>query len=240
MTSRVIIDCISDLHGHYPKLQGGDILIVAGDLTASDLPEQYFVFEEWLAAQPYNNKIVIAGNHDNFLIENGNHMFAGIDYLCDSSVTYEGLTFYGTPWSIRFKNQNPNCCAFTVKSEDELSDKMENIPHDIDILITHEAPYGIRDMIRDQMYPDVRHVGSRYLYNWFKYVQRPYLHVFGHIHEGYGVEKEFMSWEDKYVTSVNASHVNAHYNPVNQPIRVELNVSPIQLLSRKESNLPEG
>ncbi len=30
----MIIDCISDLHGYYPKLEGGDLLIVAGDLTA--------------------------------------------------------------------------------------------------------------------------------------------------------------------------------------------------------------
>ena len=30
----MIVDRISDLHGHYPQLEGGDLLIVAGDLTA--------------------------------------------------------------------------------------------------------------------------------------------------------------------------------------------------------------
>ncbi len=27
----MIIDCISDLHGFYPELLGGDLLIVGGD-----------------------------------------------------------------------------------------------------------------------------------------------------------------------------------------------------------------
>lgn len=35
----MIIDCISDLHGQYPQLEGGDLLIVAGDLTARDKPK---------------------------------------------------------------------------------------------------------------------------------------------------------------------------------------------------------
>jgi Icc-related predicted phosphoesterase len=36
----MIIDCISDLHGAQPKLEGGDLLIVAGDLTARDTEQQ--------------------------------------------------------------------------------------------------------------------------------------------------------------------------------------------------------
>jgi len=31
------ITCVSDLHGYYPELPGGDLLIVAGDLIARDL-----------------------------------------------------------------------------------------------------------------------------------------------------------------------------------------------------------
>ncbi len=33
---RMIIDCISDLHGFKPNLNGGDLLIIGGDLTARD------------------------------------------------------------------------------------------------------------------------------------------------------------------------------------------------------------
>jgi 3',5'-cyclic AMP phosphodiesterase CpdA len=58
------IDCISDLHGFQPKLEGGDLLIVAGDLTARDTVEEYITFNSWLSDQNYDRKIIIAGNHD--------------------------------------------------------------------------------------------------------------------------------------------------------------------------------
>lgn len=42
----MIIDCISDLHGYFPKLQGGDLLLIAGDLTARDEPYQFEEFKK--------------------------------------------------------------------------------------------------------------------------------------------------------------------------------------------------
>ena len=60
----MIIDCISDLHGHFPDLRGGDLLLIAGDLTARDIEPEYFKFFDWLDEQKYRKKILIAGNHD--------------------------------------------------------------------------------------------------------------------------------------------------------------------------------
>jgi hypothetical protein len=34
------VTCISDLHGYLPKLEGGDLLIIAGDMTARDTEEE--------------------------------------------------------------------------------------------------------------------------------------------------------------------------------------------------------
>lgn len=62
------ITAISDLHGHYPELPGGDLLIVAGDLTSRDTQEQHLQFLSWIGKQDYKKKIWIAGNHDNYLV----------------------------------------------------------------------------------------------------------------------------------------------------------------------------
>jgi len=73
----MIIDCISDIHGFFPKLDGGDLLLIAGDLTARDEPQQFKEFKQWLKEQRYAKKVLIAGNHDNFLfrLENPHEYF---------------------------------------------------------------------------------------------------------------------------------------------------------------------
>ena len=56
----MIIDCISDLHGYYPELEGGDLLIVAGDLTARDDENEHEIeFAQWFLTQRYKYKIFI-------------------------------------------------------------------------------------------------------------------------------------------------------------------------------------
>ena len=224
----MIIDAISDLHGHYPTLEGGDLLIVAGDLTARDSYRDCHDFGVWLRNQPYRKKIVIAGNHDNKLIGKDPRMqficdmqdgstFPYAQYLCDSGTEFEGLKIWGSPWTKTFRGMNPHCKAFTCDTEDELADKFDKIPHDVDILITHSPAWGCLD-INMQGKP----CGSRYLYAWFKYVARPKLHVCGHIHEAYGTMEKWAGQNNTRVKSVNASHVNENYEPINKPIRVIL------------------
>ena len=205
----MIIDCISDLHGYYPKLEGGDLLIVAGDLTARDTKDEYFGFLSWLHEQKYSKKIVVAGNHDN-LLEKIPTLFkitGYAEYLCDCGTVFEGLKLWGSPWTTRFEGMNPHCMAFTVDTDEELAEKWKLIPDDIDILITHSPPLGILDETERG-----DHVGSLSLRLKTENMNLKY-HIFGHIHES--GRSEFGKW-------INASYVNEVYEPVNKPIRIEI------------------
>ncbi len=215
----MIIDCISDLHGHYLELEGGDLLIVAGDLTGRDTLDEYYWFDEWLRDQDYRMKIVIAGNHDGELQKVNRYRFTIADcygskfqYLCDSETEFEGLKIWGSPWTKTFEGMNPHCKAFTCDTEEELAEKWELIPDDIDILVTHSPPHGIFDKTIDEI-----HVGSYKLREHSMRRIRAKIHVFGHIHECGG------NILDTNVTKfINCSHVNENYQPVNKPIRVIL------------------
>jgi Icc-related predicted phosphoesterase len=214
----VIIDCISDLHGEYPELEGGDLLIVAGDLTSNDTDKAWVNFENWIYNQSYKEKIIIAGNHDNFLSSIEEHRMyrywdkVGVTYLCDSGTEFEGLKIWGSPWSLSFPGINPHCTAFTG-NEEELEEKYKLILDDIDILITHCPPNGILDATKRSK----KHVGSISLRNHVMDRIKPKLHVFGHIHEWGGEIIDLITTK-----FVNASIMNEDYEPVNKPVRVIL------------------
>lgn len=233
----MIIDCISDLHGFKPKLPGGDLLILAGDYTEADTLPQWEEFYRWLKEQPYEKKIMIAGNHDNLLKigfpknqEEADDLkdvveFLGeksdFEYLCDSGTEYEGLKIWGTPWTPWFYGVNPKCKVF-MESEEIIAKRFQLIPNDIDILITHGPPYGILDELDAVLRPRVSgmvNAGSKSLRNVVldgKYFTKLKFHVFGHIHEQGG--KSIATALD--VKFVNASHVNEYYKPTNEAIRI--------------------
>jgi len=231
----MIIDCISDLHGHYPKLEGGDLLIVAGDLTSDDRIPSWKAYYDWLQDQDYKKIVYIAGNHDNFLthalssheadkleLDRGDPK---MEYLCDSGTEFGGLRIWGSPWTKRLPGMNPNCMAFTVDTDEELAEKWARIPEDVDILVTHCPPFAIMDEVQSYYDKQIEYVGSYSLLKKIEKIQ-PRLMVFGHIHECYGK----MTAENLQIIKnlcpntifVNASHVNERYEPVNKPLRIIL------------------
>jgi Icc-related predicted phosphoesterase len=233
----MIVDVISDLHGFYPKLEGVDLLIVAGDLTARDEIKEYMAFHEWVRKQEYKKVILIAGNHDNKIQDgffnldikrNVTKEWLGFEYLCDSGTEFEGLKIWGSPWTKTFPGMNPHCKAFTCDTEEELAIKFSLIPEDTDILITHGPPRGILDCNKYGF-----NCGSTSLFEKSRKLKNLKLFCFGHIHEAYSmINTQEMNNSLLMLLSpnkpnclpviVNASHVNEIYEPVNKPIRIIL------------------
>jgi Predicted phosphoesterases, related to the Icc protein len=223
----MIIDCISDLHGYCPDLEGGGLLIIAGDLTGNDSYPQWNAFFNWLdeTSDKYKRICVIGGNHDNVLLLSSNRFTylrreEKIIYLEDSGTEFDGLKIWGSPWTKTFEGMNPHCKAFTFDNEEELAEKWALIPDDTEILITHSPPCGILDQIafhEKDAYDE--YAGSESLAKRIVELKKLRLHIFGHIHE-HGGQKEM--YLNNQIVFINASHVNENYRPVNRPIRIEL------------------
>jgi Icc-related predicted phosphoesterase len=200
------IDCISDLHGHQPELEGGDLLIVAGDLTARDEFIGYVSFYSWLARQSYDQIIIVPGNHDGMMSNFKSETDTGtnLSILIDGAQVYNDLKIYGSPWTPTFFNWH-----FMKDRGEDIKKMWDLIPDDTDILVTHGPPFGVLDYA---------HGDSQGCEELLKAVWRvkPKLHVFGHIHEGYG------QTEIDGTIFVNASIMDGRYRPRNKPVTVIL------------------
>lgn len=210
MTNIVLI---SDTHGSHDRVDvpEGDILIHAGDFSAEGELETVDSFNEWLGSLPHDHKIFIPGNHD-FCFEAERHQEESIQrlsaatVLIDESVTIEGVKIWGSPWQPEFFDW-----AFNLPRGEALRTKWDQIPEDVDVLVTHGPPYGFGDFVRQN---GIR-VGCQELLKAVKRT-KPKLHVYGHIHEGYG------TYHQNGTTFVNASICDARYEPSNKPICHEL------------------
>jgi len=204
---------ISDTHNKHKQLSllpEADVIIHCGDLTSVGKEHEVRNFLKWYSnLEQYRYKIFISGNHD-WLFEK-NRILArrlipkNVIYLEDSGVTIDGFNFYGSPVQKIFYDW-----AFN-RPEEKLKQHWEAIPNDIDILITHEAPYSIKDFGYD-----LSHQGSPSLYYEIFNRIKPIVHTFGHYHSGYGVQ------EIEGINFINASNLNDDYNCVNSPILVEI------------------
>jgi Icc-related predicted phosphoesterase len=211
--------CVSDTHEKHgimtSPIPEGDLLIHAGDIMSSGYdPDAIENFCTWFSSQPHPNKVVTPGNHDRFcqtypdeVLEIFNQ-YSDIHYLVDDCCTISGLKIYGSPWQPWFYDW-----AFNLQRGKEIAEKWKLIPDDVDILITHGPPYGIRDKVRR----DGLNVGCEDLLDRLQQLSNLKLHVFGHIHEAYGALTK------NGITYVNASICTLQYYPLNKPVVVEVN-----------------
>ncbi|XP_070710211.1 metallophosphoesterase domain-containing protein 1 [Pempheris klunzingeri] len=227
--------CISDTHSRTDAIQMpyGDVFIHAGDFTELGLPSEVKKFNDWLGTLPYDIKIVIAGNHEltfdqEFMAdlikqdfyyfpsasklkpenyENVQSLLTNCIYLQDSEVTVRGFRIYGSPWQPWYYGW-----GFNLPRGQALLDKWNQIPDNTDILVTHCPPLGFLDWVPKKM----QRVGCMELLNTVQRRVQPKLHVFGHIHEGYGM------MTDGTTTFVNASACTVNFLPMNAPIVFDL------------------
>jgi len=204
-------------------LPQGDILVHAGDFTGRGKQYEVGDFFSWLERQSDNFKhiVFIAGNHDMsfeykhpWVINMLKALPRNVHYLEDSEIVLDGIKFYGSPWQPEFFNW-----AFNLPRGKALAEKWDMIPYDTDVLITHGPPMGVLDYTQRDMW----NVGCLHLFDKVQQV-KPKLHVFGHIHEGYGIKK----YDQENITFVNASSATLQYNLDNKPIRAYYTETGIQ------------
>ncbi|KAK4644362.1 hypothetical protein QC761_304110 [Podospora bellae-mahoneyi] len=196
--SRIRVVCLSDTHSlRPPSIPRGDLLIHAGDLSATgtfdDLQDQI----SWLSSLPFRHKVVVGGNHDCFLDrassihrtrgqkEKRKLDWKGVVWLQDELTTLEfedrevggkrKLNIFGSGWVRRCGGDD-----FAFQYDDERPPWEGRIPVETDVLVTHCPPKGHRDLL----------LGCPSLLAELWKV-KPKLHVFGHVHHGAGVESVF-------------------------------------------------
>jgi predicted phosphohydrolase len=170
---------VSDTHGLHRQLEvpSGDLLIHAGDFTFFSKPPSIVSdFNGWLGSLPHRHKVVVPGNHEFALEEPRNQgAIANAILLVDSGVEVEGIRIWGSPVTPLYGG------AFGMSRAADRKRHWARIPEGLDILITHGPPLGILDhgprSERHEGCPELREAVLQ---------SRPRVHVFGHIHAGYG------------------------------------------------------
>jgi len=201
-----------------------DVLVIAGDYAPNfasrgevdDARKQL----EWvknnfnplLRSLDVQKVILCAGNHEwlHYVDEvkrTARHALEAV-YLEDQAYEFEGVKFYASPyqswfydWAFNFNRLDP------VSGYPEAKKIWSKIPDGVDVLITHGPPLNIRDQCRDG-----RRVGCPILRDRVLQI-KPKLHVFGHIHGGYGAE------DVEGIRFGNVSLCDEEYKPAN-PIQV--------------------
>ena len=177
------IFAFSDTHGSHRRLyvpEDADIIICAGDAVEDDLKgDEYGDFISWFGALPAKWKLFVPGNHELSFCRSRYKTIvqqfevAGIIVLQDAVEECDGVVIG------------------SISRDARIAD--EDIPNDIDILVTHWPPYGILD--NDLGSPDILN---------FVLKAQPKWHLFGHIHESEGQQYQLGSTICQNISVFNA------------------------------------
>ncbi|EKM55114.1 uncharacterized protein PHACADRAFT_208636 [Phanerochaete carnosa HHB-10118-sp] len=223
--------CVSDTHSRKYRVPPGDVLLHSGDLSSWGYLPHLESSLTWIESLPHPVKVIIAGNHDLCLDEQwaeGGHWAnqagegiplkeaetarakvrseatraVGIHYLeyqSTSITTKTGRTWeiYGSPATPRYALGAFQYESGTLEGEEIYS----RIPITTEILLTHTPPFGICDVTRREKNAGCPALAAKLASGDLSHLK---LHVYGHIHEGHGVEVQ-----PAIVTDLQRIHVNA-------------------------------
>lgn len=205
------ITLISDTHELHRSVDMPqcDLMIHAGDWTfLSRSLAQIEDFDDWLGQQHAPlGRILCPGNHEGYLERNPSlrsltpNGIVLINERCD----IRGLKVFASPVVPLLGT------AFGIAKPEDRSRLYAQIPTATDVLITHGPPYGILDSVPGEAH----HQGCPELLKAVKRV-KPKLHVFGHVHTGYGL------YQSADTLFVNAALLGAHGDIENKPIAIAI------------------
>lgn len=184
------IGALSDMHGLLPKVAPCELLFICGDTIPMNCEpniegslgwlERYFI--PWIEEIPVDQVYLIAGNHD-MVFERSEHRAIDTLSVCDKVhylnceseyyISNDGLMYkiYGSPYCKVYGNW-----SFMI-DDDAIYERMSNMPEDIDFLLTHDAPYGISDICRN----DGVHIGNKAIREIIL-EKKPKYNFHGHLH----------------------------------------------------------
>ena len=192
--------CLSDTHERHHNINVplGDIVVITGDILTIN---RHFSIDfstdklkniaKWMKELPHQHKVFIGGNHDYVLEKIGASAIREIFEGC-VYLEDEEISLNGLKiWGTPYNRGSSDNSAFQSMPEERL----EKIPENVDLLLTHGP-------VRSGVILGLK----------------PRVHVWGHIHNYYGVE------EVGETLSVNASSVDGKYTQSHAPIVVDINL----------------
>ena len=220
----------SDMHGQLDfTIEPCDIVLICGDIVPLNVQSSMInseiwlkdVFIPWCNNLPCEKVLFIAGNHDHLFERHPDRVRLSlqgqdkITYLDCEIFEYEGKIIYGTPLCKPFGRW-----AFmpSYEEQDERYARHLNIIGNIDIIMSHDAPYGVSDVLlqKDCFWADGTHIGNKSLFKFIEAAQPSYC-FHGHLHST-NHEEELLNKTKVY----NVSLLDENYEMVYEPQYFEI------------------
>lgn len=219
----------SDIHGNLDfSITPCDLVLICGDIIPLKIQQSTYGSERWLKHKfiPWCNKlpcekvIFIGGNHDRFLDHHGNKVKTmlennnKISYLNCEFYEYKGKRIFGSPLCKIFGYWY---FMLSYKMQDSIYDKIaDELEKKIDIMITHDAPYGISDICMQENCPwtNGTHIGNESLLKFINKLKdkAPSILLHGHLHSS-NHDCEMLNETEVYNVSLLDENYMMHYEP---------------------------